>query len=93
LSDAQKRRILERLATRIDKHGVLRVTSQAERTQARNEVRARRRLVELLRGALQRQRKRIATRPTRAAEQRRVETKKRRAAVKRTRRKPRSGDT
>lgn len=93
LSDAQKRRILERLATRIDKHGVLRVTSQAERTQARNEVRARRRLAELLHRALQQRRKRIATRPNRAAEQRRVETKKRRAAVKQTRRKPHSGDT
>ena len=88
----QKRRILARLATRISKQGVLRVTSQAERTQARNLERARRRMAELLAEALHRQRPRRATRPTRASAQRRVEGKKQRAAIKQRRRKPTSED-
>jgi ribosome-associated protein len=93
LSEVQKRRILTRLATRIDKRGVLRVTSQAERTQARNEARARQRLVELLQTALRQRRRRVATRPPRTAAERRVEAKKQRAEVKRKRRKPSLGES
>ena len=92
LSAWQKRRILSQLATRISKEGVLRVASQAERTQARNEARARQRLVELLAAALHVARKRRATRPTRASVQRRVQTKKQRADTKRKRRRPTGED-
>ena len=92
LRQDQKRRILRRLASRISKAGVLRVTAQAERTQARNEARARQRLAELLADALRVRRARRATRPTRASVQRRVETKKQRAGVKRRRRRPTSED-
>ena len=84
----QKRRVLVVLTTRISKLGVLRVTSQAERTQARNLQRARQRMAELLSAALHRRRPRRATRPTRASAQRRVETKKQRAVIKKRRRKP-----
>ena len=92
LSRDQKARIRRLLATRISKQGVLRVVSQAERTQARNMARARERLVELLQEALKRQARRRATRPTRASRQKRVDTKKQRGAVKRQRRKPASDD-
>lgn len=92
LSESQRQRILQRLATRISKDGVLRVTAQAERTQARNEARARRRLAELLAEALRVQLRRRATRPTRASVQKRVETKKQRATIKQHRRRPTSED-
>jgi ribosome-associated protein len=88
LSADQKRRIRAQLSTRISKAGVLRVTSQTERTQARNIERARSRLAELLAAALHRRRRRRATRPTRAAVERRVESKKQRAVIKQKRRKP-----
>jgi len=92
LNVAQKRRILRQLATRISKEGVLRVASQAERSQARNEARARQRLAELLTAALHVARKRRPTRPTRASVQRRVQTKKQRADIKRKRRRPTRDD-
>ncbi|MHC4580836.1 MAG: alternative ribosome rescue aminoacyl-tRNA hydrolase ArfB, partial [Planctomycetota bacterium] len=52
LSDAQKRRILARLATRIDKNGLLRVISQKYRTQKANRRVAVERLGQLLADAL-----------------------------------------
>ena len=65
LSDSQKARLRRRLATRINKQGVLRVVSQRHRTQAANRQAATERFVELLRAALRsRRRRRIATRPS-----------------------------
>src|SRR5256885_8975794 len=49
LPDDRKARIRERLAGRINKAGVLRVTSQAERSQLANRDRALARMEELLR--------------------------------------------
>ena len=52
LTAAEKDRIAERLATRVNKTGVLRVTSQRHRTQAANRDAAVARFTELLRSAL-----------------------------------------
>jgi ribosome-associated protein len=78
----QKARILERLATRISKDGVLQVVSQRHRTQAGNRTAALERFVELLRMALAREAPRVPTRPTRAATERRVASKKLRGRIK-----------
>ena len=64
---------------------VLRAVSQDERSQARNRDLALERLVAKLRDALRVERRRVATRPTKASVERRLETKRRRAAVKRRR--------
>jgi ribosome-associated protein len=85
LDDAQKERIRGRLAGRINRQGVLRVTSQAERSQLANRDRALARLEEVLRDALAVEKPRRKTRPGRAAKQRRLEEKKRRAETKRLR--------
>jgi ribosome-associated protein len=85
LSDEQRARLRRRLATRIGKDGVLRVTSQRERSQARNRAAAEERLVELLRAALAPVRPRRATRVPAAVRERRREGKRRRAEVKRLR--------
>jgi ribosome-associated protein len=82
LSDAQKRRVVARAGS------VLRAVSQDERSQARNRELATERLVEKLRAALAVPRKRVATRPTKAAREQRLEGKRRRAATKRLRRPP-----
>ena len=92
LSGSQKRRLLQRLATRINKEGVLRVTSQRHRTQAANREAATRRFVELLRAALRRRRRRIATRPSAKARARRLEHKRRRSRLKAQRRRPTADD-
>ena len=80
LSDAQKRRVVARAGP------VLRAIAQDERSQARNRELALERLVEQLRRALKVQRRRVATQPTAASRERRLEQKRRRARTKRLRR-------
>jgi ribosome-associated protein len=85
LPDDRKARIRERLAGRINKAGVLRVTSQAERSQVANRDRALARMEELLSDAIAEQASRKPTRVSRAQKQRRIEEKKRRAQTKKLR--------
>jgi ribosome-associated protein len=83
-----KARALRRLATRVDASGTLRVVAQAQRSQLANRRAATERFAELLAGALATPRARRPTRRTRAAELRRLEAKRRRAATKSLRRRP-----
>ena len=82
LSDAQKRRIVSRVGP------VVRAVAQDERSQWRNRELAVERLAETLREALRDQRPRRATKPTKAAVERRLEQKRRRSQTKRNRRPP-----
>jgi ribosome-associated protein len=82
LTDAQKRRVVAKAGP------VLRAVAQDERSQLRNRDLAVERLVEKLRAALAIPRRRVATTPSRAARERRVEQKRRRGATKRLRRPP-----
>ena len=92
LSDVQKRRILTRLATRIDKNGVLRVVSQKYRTQKANRRVAVERLQQLLADALKIRPARKKTRVPYAAKQRRLEEKRRRSLLKQRRAKKNVGE-
>lgn len=85
LPDDRRARIRERLAGRINKAGVLRVTSQAERSQLANRDRALARMEELLADAITEHETRKATRISRAQKHRRLEEKKRRAKTKKLR--------
>src|SRR6184192_3628201 len=85
LPDEARQRIRERLAGRISRAGVLRVTSQAERSQLANRDRALARMEELLRDALTEREPRKATRTPKAQKRKRLEAKKRRAETKRLR--------
>jgi ribosome-associated protein len=80
LTDAQKRRVIEQAGP------VVRAVAQDERSQHRNRELALERLAERLRDALRVRRRRVPTRPSAAAEERRLEEKKRRSRVKRLRR-------
>jgi ribosome-associated protein len=82
LSDAQKRRVTSRAGP------VVRAVAQDERSQWRNRELALERLAETLRQALRVQRPRRATRPTKAAVERRLDEKRRRGQTKRMRRPP-----
>jgi ribosome-associated protein len=88
LSEEQKARLRERLATRITKDGVLHVTSQRHRTQAANREAAVERFAELVRENLREEPPRKKTRPSRAAKARRLEAKRRRSDRKRERSAP-----
>ena len=92
LTPEQKSRINERLATRITKDGVLRVTSQRHRTREANRHAAIARFIELLDDALEVRAPRKKTRVSRAAKKRRLEEKKRRSAKKAMRRSPSNND-
>ncbi len=84
-SDVRAR--LERLAgSRLTRDGVLVITAQRHRTQARNRADALDRLIELIRHAAVVPVKRRPTKPTRASRERRIEGKRRRARVKHLRR-------
>lgn len=85
LPDEQKALVRIRLAGRINKEGVLRVTSQAERSQLANRDRALARMEELLRDSLIEQRPRKKTRASKASKERRIREKKQRAETKKLR--------
>lgn len=82
LSGAQKRRVIAHSGP------VVRAVAQDERSQARNRTLALERLAEKLTEALRVRRRRVPTRPSGAAEERRLAAKRRRAELKRTRRPP-----
>ncbi len=84
----EKQRIKARLGNRITKDGVLILRSSEQRSQHRNREDARDRLASLLAGALQVEKRRRRTRPTRASQRRRVENKRRRGEKKRLRQSP-----
>jgi len=92
LSDDQKQRVSEALASRITKDGVLRVTSQRHRTREANRHAAIARFIELVDDALEVRAPRKKTKVSRAAKRRRIEGKKRRGQVKRMRKPPKIED-
>src|SRR4030088_989043 len=73
LSEEAKQRVRDRLAGRISRLGVLRVTSQAERSQLANRDRAWTRMEELLRDAIREEKPRRKTRTPKAQKARRLE--------------------
>jgi ribosome-associated protein len=86
LPEWARARITERLAGRLA-GGVLTVAASEQRSQLANRQAARARLAALLRdGITPPRRPRVPTRPGRAANERRLQAKRNRAAVKRTRR-------
>jgi ribosome-associated protein len=82
LTEAQKRRVVGRVGPTV------RAIAQDERSQLRNRELALERLIEQLRAALRVERKRVPTKPTAAARERRLEDKRRRSQTKRLRRAP-----
>lgn len=85
LSEAQRRRVLQRLKNRIDSAGVLHVAAEQHRSQWRNRQAAVERLNELVRRALKRPKRRKKTKPPKAAKEKRLADKRRRAEIKRQR--------
>jgi len=88
LPDAVKRRLLLKPDQRITGDGVVVIKAQNHRSQDKNRSEALARLTELIKAALRVPRKRIPTKPGRAAKERRIESKKKRGLTKKLRGKP-----
>ena len=82
LPDYYKHRLLACSDHRISGEGVVVIKAQGARSQAQNREEALSRLAELVRGVAVTTKKRIATKPSRAAQKRRVDEKKRRGRDK-----------
>jgi ribosome-associated protein len=85
LTEEQRARLLDKLSSRLTTEGSIRVVASDMRSQSRNRDIAEERLSELVRRALMVPRKRKATKPTRAAREARLESKKLHSNKKRTR--------
>jgi ribosome-associated protein len=79
-------RLVRLAGRRLSQDGVLVLVAQGERSQLRNREEALARLLDLIRAAARPPVPRKATKPTRASKRRRLESKKRRGAVKALRR-------
>jgi ribosome-associated protein len=86
IDDATRQRILEKLSTRIDGDGTLRVVSSARRSQLQNREAAEARMAELVAAAMHREKPRKKTKPSRAAKQKRLDEKRRQSERKQNRR-------
>lgn len=85
LPEAVRERLLARRDRRIGADGVIVINAQRFRSQDRNREDARARLAALIDAARVPPRPRIATKPTRASKERRIEAKKGRGDIKRGR--------
>lgn len=82
LPEPVRRRLLEQNASRLTSNGVLVITSQKFREQARNRADALEKLVELIQKACIRPKSRRPTKPSKGAKKRRLESKRKRSQTK-----------
>lgn len=85
LPDFYKQRLLNLRDSRINSDGILVIKAQTFRTQEKNRQDALERLKKLIIDATVVQKRRIATKPTRGSQQRRVDGKTKRGDIKRGR--------
>jgi ribosome-associated protein len=85
LGEALRARLLARSDRRMTSDGVLVIQASRFRDQARNREDARERLADIIRAAQHVPKKRVATKPTRASQERRIASKKKNAKNKQTR--------
>jgi len=92
LTDEQKVLLKEKLSNRINAEGLLFVKSQSYRTQLENKEDAIKKTNELIDKALQKKKKRKATKPSKVAKEKRLEGKKQKGEIKEARKKIRFKD-
>lgn len=82
----QKQLIKNKLASKINSEGFLQVRSQVYRSQLENKAEVIRKMNLMLEQALKKEKKRIATKVSKAAKEKRLESKKKQSEQKQTRR-------
>ena len=90
-TDEQKVLLQEKLSNKINQEGYLQVRSQVYRSQLDNKQEVIRKMNELIERSLHKQKKRVPTKPTRAAKEKRIGSKKKASEVKISRKKIRYG--
>ncbi|MET0288050.1 MAG: alternative ribosome rescue aminoacyl-tRNA hydrolase ArfB [Pseudoxanthomonas sp.] len=85
LSEPLRQRLLSRRDRRLTDGGVLVIDAQRHRTQDRNRDDARERLAEFIAASLSVPKPRVATKPSRGAQKRRLQAKRERGDIKRGR--------
>ena len=91
LSEAQKNTLEKKLAAKINGEGFLQVRSQVHRSQLANKTEVIQKMHTLIEQALKKEKKRVATRPTKSSKEKRMQSKKRQGEIKEGRRRI-SGD-
>ena len=86
-SEEEKTRIKEKLSNRITGKGFLLVKSQTGRTQLENKELVTNKINSLITKSLVKKKARIATKPSKAAKEKRIEAKKNKADIKNNRKK------
>jgi ribosome-associated protein len=87
LTEPQKQILLHKLSNRINSEGQLIVKSQTHRSQLANKDEVIEKINELVENALKKKKLRIATRPSKHAREKRIESKKKKSEIKGGRRK------
>ena len=91
-SEEQKEILLKKLVNKVNSEGFLQVRSQVYRSQLSNKEEVVKKMNALLEQALEKKKIRIATKPSKAKKERRLESKKRQSEHKQYRRKLKPGD-
>ncbi|MDR0793114.1 MAG: aminoacyl-tRNA hydrolase [Chitinophagaceae bacterium] len=86
VNDEQKLLLKNKLQKKITAEGYLLIKSQTERTQLGNKTLVIKKMNELINRSLQKKKIRIATKPSKAAKEKRIENKKQRSEIKDSRR-------
>ena len=76
LNEDEKKKILIRLQNRIDKNGILRLTSQTERSQFMNKGKVIKKFYSLIDKALEEEKIRTKTKPSKSSKEKRIQSKK-----------------
>ena len=92
LSEPQKEQLRKTLEGKINSEGYIKVRSQVYRTQIENKKAVITKMNRLLEDGLKKPKKRIATKPSKAAKEKRLQEKKNLSLHKQNRKKPRAND-
>jgi ribosome-associated protein len=82
LNDEQKKALHIKLANKINSEGFLQTRSQVHRSQLENKKEVIKKINSLIEHALKKQKKRVATKPTKGSKEKRIESKKKNSEIK-----------
>ncbi|HXB43402.1 MAG TPA: alternative ribosome rescue aminoacyl-tRNA hydrolase ArfB [Puia sp.] len=92
IDEKQKQILKEKLANRINSEGILQVKSQVHRSQLANKEEVISKMNGLIAKAMIKQKKRIATKPSKKSKEKRIESKKKQSEIKTARKKIRHAE-
>jgi ribosome-associated protein len=82
LNDEQKQVLQTKLANKINSEGFLQTRSQVHRSQLENKNEVIKKINSLIEHALKKEKKRVATKPTKGSREKRIESKKKNSEIK-----------